>query len=283
MKKETFINRLRTGIEQFAAKNANTLEGKDIIFFRGQPSKCQLLPSLLRTCHPDQTRRIENRLFCDTFIICPEYLDFSSSWEVLAMMQHYGIPTRLLDWTSSLSNALFFATEKCQKCHKVKCRKCKDKPALWLLAPHRMHESFYHNTPLEERVSITIGVDNFVEYRNCFLENNTIDNAATKKNVIPWTWNNPIFMDIPWRNPRIKSQKGYFTFHTMKKALEEFDESSKFVLKIEMSHNDIKEVKNLLELMSITDFDIYSDLSALSHYLKFKYHLEEEKKEKKNK
>ena len=273
MGKETFINRLRTKIKSFAQDNANTPEGKDIIFFRGQPSKCQLVPSLLRTCPPDQTRRIENRLFCDTFIICPEYLNFSSSWEVLAMMQHYGIPTRLLDWTSSLSNALFFATEKCQKCHKDKCGRCKDKPALWLLAPHRMHEFFYPDTPLGDRVSITIGVDNFVEYRNCFLDNNAIDNASTKKNVIPWTWNKPFFVDIPWNNPRIKSQKGYFTFHTDEKPLDKYDANKNFLLKIDLSFGNIQEVKDLLELMCITDFDIYSDLSALSQYFKFKYHL----------
>ena len=34
---------------------------------------------------------------------------FTNSWEVLAAMQHCGVPTRLLDWSETLSTALFFA------------------------------------------------------------------------------------------------------------------------------------------------------------------------------
>jgi hypothetical protein len=37
-------------------------------------------------------------------------IEQNNDWHTLVNMQHYGIPTRLLDWTSVLGVAVFFAT-----------------------------------------------------------------------------------------------------------------------------------------------------------------------------
>jgi hypothetical protein len=59
---------------------------------------------------------------------CPEHKDYVS-W--LPLMQHYGLPTRLLDWTESLLVAAFFA---------IPSKSTPSSAALWLLAPGTLNE-----------------------------------------------------------------------------------------------------------------------------------------------
>jgi len=54
-----------------------------------------------------------------------------SEWGLIFAMQHYGIPTRLLDWTESAGCALFFAQQG-----RVKG----DRAAIWVLDPERLNE-----------------------------------------------------------------------------------------------------------------------------------------------
>lgn len=79
-------------------------------FYRGHPSFTYLLkPSIYR-----DERWVENEdvMFKELILRCPnEFASLASTFQTLVKMQHYGLPTRLLDLTANPLIALYFACD----------------------------------------------------------------------------------------------------------------------------------------------------------------------------
>jgi FRG domain len=84
------------------------------VWYRGVScNKYKLLPTLLRKNLKKELRTREKNLFCRFQVQAGELLPpgLKSPWEILSAMQHYRVPTRMMDWTESLFVALYFALE----------------------------------------------------------------------------------------------------------------------------------------------------------------------------
>lgn len=82
------------------------------LWFRGQKSASFLLESKCEWMHPG----LGEDSVCTEFMIHAPGLTGgvplpADAWELFALMQHYGVPTRLLDWSRAPLMALYFAVE----------------------------------------------------------------------------------------------------------------------------------------------------------------------------
>ena len=84
------------------------------LFFRGHSNKkeFELIPTVLRPPKQNERNLNERQILLDFFHYSPahsiNYQFYSERDKILIDMQHFGIPTRLLDWTFAPLNALFF-------------------------------------------------------------------------------------------------------------------------------------------------------------------------------
>lgn len=90
---------------------------EDDLLFRGH--KCEsweLKPGLARLelRREVSLRNVEDRLIADFKRQCLPHIerDLRDEWDVLAMAQHHGLATRLLDWTANPLAALWFAVRE---------------------------------------------------------------------------------------------------------------------------------------------------------------------------
>lgn len=84
--------------------------------FRGQREDCTLLPRIARNLSPEKVERIEQQMLQEFRARSIPYLNLppkdDEQWDWLAIAQHYGMATRLLDWTDNALAALWFAVCK---------------------------------------------------------------------------------------------------------------------------------------------------------------------------
>ena len=162
-----------------------------------------------------------------------------NEWELLYLMRHYGVKTRLLDWSESFAVALYFATRGWDQ---------KNECSIWMLDPFRLNETF-HDT--SELISMP-RESSFLNQRMSFTKSIALS---------------------PFMNTsRSVFQKGYFTLQgNTKEGLEVEGDAilfNKRVLKqIKIEPKLKNDVRMFLELSGMNNFTLFPDLDGLATFV----------------
>ena len=166
----------------------------------------------------------------------------SNKQDWLFLMQHYGLPTRLLDWTESPLIACFFAIG-----HNYK----DTDGALYALSPYKLNESQTEMSKL------------LMPYDAPAVE--IIDSIFNvgKENVQRIIAIRPGEVDM-----RLLTQLSVFTLHGHSQLLDEISNSQDFLIKIKIPMNTKKKLRKQLKQLGIRESNIFPDLDHLAKEIK---------------
>jgi hypothetical protein len=224
-------------------KKANKELGNgDLIWYRGQNNfKEDLLPSLLRYTNGIEKERYLYKgfkKFSDR--ILPKR---DSEWETLFTMQHYGIPTRLLDWSETFGIALFFAA------YYNSMEMQQFDAAIYLLNPLKLNDisgiKKIYRIPDEEKE---------FSYTDIYWENK------------PFAPSSPIAIEPIFINERMLAQRGVFTVYG--NSIEPIEKAHPDVVKkVRLPKAAVPAALDFLQLANINAYTVYPDLSGIADFL----------------
>ncbi len=245
-----------------------SMTNQEIMWFRGcGKSSYELNPSLFRNNNfttEEEFLDLESKILVQFQQKSIPYLSKSlnTDWEYLFFMQHFGVPTRLLDWTENPYIALFFAlTGASKKLHSTGYSK---DAAVWLLNP------ITWNQTILKHINYTGGILN--------VDEEFVKGYAPKTDISIMN-SEPIAINGTYNSPRIVAQRGVFTifgknFLSFEKVFEKLPFDKNTLKKLLIPKDSIEELLKSLIRIGFSDSVIFPDLDGLAKEIKRKFSFE---------
>jgi hypothetical protein len=209
------------------------------IVFRGQAGDFPLIPKLCRLHPKGDLLHVEADMLnefkrSNPLLIQPQ--GAMDDWDYLALGQHFGLPTRLLDWSNNALTALWFAVSSNMNV----CDSDSPYAMVWMLAA---------------------GEDDVVRNMN---EIHPFNVPATK-----------IFRPRLIKQ-RINNQSGVFTILSsedikQRRFMHQNDSFSEKLVRIKIPSDKIPDLRNDLNMLGVNAFSIFPELEGLCAYLQWRF------------
>ena len=224
-------------------------------WFRGHSDVAwRLTPRLYRVKPPKRGVRIIEDEIRQEFIMRAPGLAATgplTSWEWYFTMQHFGAPTRLLDWTEGALIALYFA---------VRDNEGDTDATIWILDPWWLNQRV-----LKEREVIPPGAVIGISATDADRYNPWLPDRYSKGQLPK-----PCVAVYPTHSERrISTQRSCFTIHGSDEgALESLTgESDAHIAKVTIPRAEVLSIREQLAVAGVDEITIFPDLDGLGRYL----------------
>lgn len=224
------------------------------VWYRGLKDRTYALkPGAFRRAGIDEDAITEEFL-----ITLPIHLDHDQPdpWEIYSLMQHHGIPTRLLDWSKSPLAALFFALDFDE--NTAAPNMC---PAVWVINPYDLNK-LVHGRPAVFIPRTGFGPPDIGQLVGSYLPNPLRPTESYASGMKP---PRPIAIEPTFTNARLIAQSGCFTVHGVDELpIDKIPGLGDSLYRLDINPKATPQIRDSLEQLGYRADVIYPDLDHLA-------------------